>query len=189
MSEPDVRQIITSPDMVFGSDSSIHYRGLGRPHPRGAGTFPRVFAEYARDQKLLTLEEAVHHATGLAAEIFALPNRGFIREGDWADAVIFDPARIQDRASFEDPWLPPDGIAAVIVNGQVAVRESKLTGSLAGRPVPRAAGEGPVKATWGGEIRDKFELGTTLLTPSPGPLRLEKAPVAVHALPPKGRGR
>ena len=137
MSEADVRQIITAPDMVFGSDSSIHYRGLGRPHPRGAGTFPRVFAEYVRDQKLLTLPEAVHRSTGLPAEIFSLPGRGFIRPGAWADVVIFDPARIQDRATFDDPWRPPDGISAVIVNGQVAVRAGRVTGALFGRPILR----------------------------------------------------
>jgi N-acyl-D-aspartate/D-glutamate deacylase len=75
----------------------------------------------------------------LAAEIFALPDRGFIREGYWADIVIFDPARLQDRATFEDPWKPPEGIACVIVNGVVAVRGTKLTGGLAGRPVLRVA--------------------------------------------------
>jgi N-acyl-D-amino-acid deacylase len=140
MSEPDVRQLITAPDMVFGSDSSVHYRGLGRPHPRGAGTFPRIFAEFVRDEKLLTLEDAVHRATGLAAEIFGLPERGLIREGYWADIVIFDPGRLQDRATFEDPWKPPEGIAGVVVNGSVAVRGTKLTGALAGRPVLRSAG-------------------------------------------------
>jgi len=140
MSEPDVRQLITAPDMVFGSDSSVHYRGLGRPHPRGAGTFPRIFAEFVRDEKLLTLEDAVHRATGLAAEIFGLPERGLIREGYWADIVIFDPGRLQDRATFADPWKPPEGIAGVVVNGSVAVRGTKLTGALAGRPVLRSAG-------------------------------------------------
>jgi len=138
MSEPDVRQLITAPDMVFGSDSSVHYRGLGRPHPRGAGTFPRIFSEYMRNLKLLTLEDAVRRSTGLAAEIFALPDRGFIREGDWADIIIFDPAHLEDRATFEDPWQPPAGIAYVIVNGAVAVQGTKLTGALAGRPVLRA---------------------------------------------------
>jgi N-acyl-D-amino-acid deacylase len=142
MSRQDVRQLITAPDMVFGSDSSVHYRGLGRPHPRGAGTFPRIFAEYVRNQKLLTLQDAVRRATGLAAEIFALPDRGLIREGYWADIVIFDPARLQDRATFQDPWAPPEGMAFVIVNGAVAVRGTKLTGALAGRPV-RRAGTGP----------------------------------------------
>ncbi len=137
MSEPDVRQLITAPDMVFGSDSSVHYRGLGRPHPRGAGTFPRIFTEYVRNLKLLTLEESVRRSTGLAAEIFALPDRGLIREGDWADIIIFDPARLEDRATFEDPWEPPGGIAYVIVNGAVAVKETKVTGALAGRPVRR----------------------------------------------------
>lgn len=143
MTEQDVHQLIAAPDMVFGSDSSIHYRGLGKPHPRGQGTFPRIFAEYVRNQKLLTLEAAVRHATGLTAEIFALPRRGCIREGYWADLVIFDPARIQDRATFADPWKPPLGIAYVIVNGVVAVQGMKPTGALAGQPVTRAAHESP----------------------------------------------
>lgn len=139
MTARDVQQLMAAPDMVFGSDSSIHYRGLGKPHPRGGGTFPRIFAEHVRNQKLLTLEAAVHRATGLTAEIFALPRRGFIREGYWADLVIFDPDRIQDRAIFADPWKPPQGITYVIVNGVVAVQGIKPTGSLAGQPVVRSA--------------------------------------------------
>jgi len=142
MSEQDVRQVIDAPGMVFGSDSSVHYPGLGRPHPRGAGTFPRVFAQYVRSQKTLTLEDAVHRATGLAAEIFSLPERGLVREGFWADLVIFDPQRIEDRATLEDPWKPPEGISAVIVNGSIAAREGKVTGALAGRPAPRASRPG-----------------------------------------------
>ena len=137
MSEQDVRQIITAPEMVFGSDSSVHYRGLGRPHPRGAGTFPRVFAEYVRKLKVLSLEEAVRRASGLPAEIFELPERGLIREGYWADLVLFDPARIQDRATYEDPWQPPEGISWVIENGVVVVRDGKLRGALPGQPVRR----------------------------------------------------
>jgi N-acyl-D-amino-acid deacylase len=143
MNEQDVQQLITAPDMVFGSDSSIHYRGLGRPHPRGQGTFPRIFAEYVRNQKLLTLEAAVRRATALTAEIFALPRRGCIREGYWADLVIFDPDRIQDRATCADPWNPPQGIAYVIVNGVVAVQGIKPTGALAGQPVTRGTHESP----------------------------------------------
>jgi N-acyl-D-amino-acid deacylase len=143
MSEQDVRQIIAAPDMAFGSDSSVHYRGVGRPHPRGAGTFPRVFAEYVRGLKLLTLEGAVRRATGLPAEIFELPERGLIREGYWADLVAFDPTRIQDRATDEDPWAPPEGIAWVIENGVVVARDGKLTGALPGQPVRRREGQKP----------------------------------------------
>lgn len=138
MSEGDVRQLIQAPEMCFGSDSSIHYRGLGRPHPRGAGTFPRVFAEYVRELKLVPLEEAVRRATSLPAGIFALPERGLIREGYWADLVLFDPARIQDRATADDPWKAPDGIPFVIEDGVAVVRGGKLTGLLPGRPVRRS---------------------------------------------------
>ena len=137
MEEQDVDQLISAPDMVFGADSSIHYRGLGQPHPRGQGTFPRILGEYVRQQKLLTLEDAIHRASGLAAEIFALPHRGLIREGNWADLVIFDPTRIQDRATYSEPFNPPLGIAYVVVNGAVAARGTTLTGAMAGRPVTR----------------------------------------------------
>ena len=140
MSEQDVRQLIAAPNMVFGSDSSVHYRGLGRPHPRGAGTFPRIFAEYVRNLKILSLEDAVHRATGLTAEIFGIPNRGLIREGYWADMVVFDPARIQDHATFQDPWALPTGIAYVIENGRVVVHNGRLTGVLPGKPVLRDKG-------------------------------------------------
>jgi N-acyl-D-amino-acid deacylase len=143
MSEGDLQQILSAPDVVFGSDSSVHYRGVGRPHPRGSGTFPRIFAEYVRKQKLLTLEEAVRRATGLAAEIFDLPERGLIREGYWADLVLFDPATIQDRATFEDPWRPPEGIQFVIENGELVVRNGKLTGLLPGKVVRRSLNPGP----------------------------------------------
>ncbi|MDR3674495.1 MAG: amidohydrolase family protein [Acidobacteriota bacterium] len=143
MNKQDVGELLAAPDMVIGSDSSIHYRGLGRPHPRGQGTFPRILAEYVRNQQLLTLEAAVHRTTGLTAEIFALPRRGQIRVGYWADLVIFDPALIQDRATSADPWSPPKGIDYVIVNGAIAVQGAKLTGKLAGRPVTRVAPSTP----------------------------------------------
>jgi N-acyl-D-amino-acid deacylase len=137
MNEQDVRQIITAPGMVFGSDSSVRYRGLGRPHPRGWGTFPRILGEYVRRLKLLALEEAVRRATSLPAAVFDLPERGLIREGFWADLVVFDPGRIADRATGEDPWRPPEGISLVVVNGVLAARDGKLTGALPGRPVRR----------------------------------------------------
>jgi N-acyl-D-amino-acid deacylase len=138
MDEADVRALMRIPEMAFGSDSSVHYEGLGRPHPRGAGTFPRVFAEYVRGLHLLTLEEAVHRATGLPAQIFSLPERGELKEGDWADVVVFDPQRIQDLATFDDPWKPPAGIAYVIENGEVVAHNNHLTGALPGMPVRRA---------------------------------------------------
>lgn len=137
MSERDVRQIITAPEIAFGSDSSVRQWGLGRPHPRAWGTYPRVFAECVRNLKLMTLEEAVRRATGLPAAIFDLPERGLVREGYWADLVLFDPARIQDRATAEDPWQPPEGIPFVIENGVVIVRDGRLTGMFPGRPVRR----------------------------------------------------
>jgi len=144
MSDQDVRQLMQAPEICFGSDSSIHYHGLGRPHPRGAGTFPRILAEYVRELKILPLEEAARRATSLPAAIFALPERGVLREGYWADLVLFDPARIQDRATADDPWKPPDGIPFVIENGVVVARHGKPTGLLPGRPLRRS---GTLKST------------------------------------------
>ena len=137
MSEADVRSLIRIPEMAFGSDSSVHYEGLGRPHPRGAGTFPRILAEYVRAQRLVSLAEAIHRATGFPAQLFALPHRGELKEGNWADVVVFDPLRIQDLATFDDPWKPPAGIANVIENGVVVVHANRLTGALPGMPVRR----------------------------------------------------
>ncbi len=137
MSEQDLRQIITSPEIFFGSDSSVHYRGVGRPHPRGSGTFPRIFGEYVRELKLLRLEDAVRRATSLPAETFELPERGRVQEGFWADLLLFDPSRIRDRATPENPWHSPDGIPYVIENGRVVVRDGKPTGALPGQPVRR----------------------------------------------------
>lgn len=133
----DLRQILRRPEAVIGSDSTVHVPGWGRPHPRGAGTFPRIFAEYVRQQKLFSLEEAVHRATGETAETFGIPQRGFIRQGYGADLVIFDPARIQDRATPEDPWAAPVGIVAVIENGVVVARDGHGTHKLPGMPVRR----------------------------------------------------
>lgn len=149
MSEQDLRQIITAPEMFFGSDSSVHYRGVGRPHPRGSGTFPRIFGEYVRELKLIRLEDAVRRATSLPAETFDLPERGRVQEGFWADLVLFDPSRIRDRATPEDPWHSPDGIPYVIENGVVVVRDGKPAGALPGRPVRRqhrAGGRGRSQA-------------------------------------------
>ncbi|WP_411833263.1 N-acyl-D-amino-acid deacylase family protein [Pseudoxanthomonas mexicana] len=117
MDEADVRRILAHPLTMIGSD------GLPRdprPHPRLWGTFPRVLGHYARDQKLFPLHTAVHKMTGLPAARFALGARGCIRPGGCADLVLFDPARVRDTASFQDPVRAAEGIDAVWVNGQLA---------------------------------------------------------------------
>jgi len=134
MSESDVGRILAHPLAMVGSDGLAHD---AHPHPRLWGTFPRVLGRYVREQKLLTLETAVHKMTGLSARRFGLPQRGLIAPGFHADLVTFDPDRILDRATYRDPSLPPEGIHAVYVNGQLACEGGRMTGVRAGRVLRR----------------------------------------------------
>lgn len=105
----------------------------GLPHPRSYGNFPRVYAHYVRERKVLTLEEAVRKMTSWPATRFRLDRRGSIKEGMWADAVIFDPDRIQDRSTYTEPMLAPEGIDFVLVNGQIVIDHGKHTGAKPGK--------------------------------------------------------
>jgi N-acyl-D-amino-acid deacylase len=123
--------------VVVGSDgssmSSHKVLGQRRPHPRSYGTFPRVLGRYVRDEKVLSLEEAVKKMASVTAERFGLTDRGMICEGAWADLVLFDPHTVTDRATFTDPHQYPVGIPYVIVNGVVVIDQGQHTGVLPGR--------------------------------------------------------
>jgi N-acyl-D-amino-acid deacylase len=135
MDEDDVRTVMRHPSTMIGSD------GLptldGKPHPRLYGTFARVLGRYARDEKLFPMEEAVHRMTGFPARKFGLEGRGGLREGAYADLVVFDPDGIIDRGSFEDPNQAPAGIAHVFVNGTQVVRDGSHIGARPGRALRR----------------------------------------------------
>ncbi len=136
MEDADVDRILSHPATVVGSD------GLPNdplPHPRLWGAFPRVLGHYARDRELFPLTVAINKMTGLSAERFGLDGRGFVREGYWADLVLFDAATIRDAASFTDPMQPAEGIAAVWVNGELTWQYRAATGVRAGRFLPRSA--------------------------------------------------
>jgi N-acyl-D-aspartate/D-glutamate deacylase len=138
MAEPDVLAIMKHQDTMFGSDSGVRLDDAPAvPHPRGSGTFPRVLSHYVRDLGLLSLPEAVRRMTSLPAQTFGLNGRGQIREGFWADLVIFDPLSISDRATYEDPLLSPKGISYVIVNGGVVIHDGQITKALAGTALRR----------------------------------------------------
>ena len=107
--------------------------GQRKPHPRSYGTFPRVLGRYVRDEKVLTLEEAVKKMTSITAERFGLADRGVICEGAWADLVLFDPQTVADRATFTDPHQYPVGIPCVIVSGVVVIDQGQHTGALPGQ--------------------------------------------------------
>ncbi|MGH6626870.1 MAG: N-acyl-D-amino-acid deacylase family protein [Burkholderiaceae bacterium] len=134
MSEADVGRILSHPLTMVGSDGLAHD---AHPHPRLWGTFPRVLGRYVRQQKLLTLEAAVHKMTGLSARRFGLRRRGLVAPGFYADLVSFDAASILDRATYEHPHLPPQGIKAVYVNGHAACEEGRMTGARAGQVLRR----------------------------------------------------
>lgn len=136
MGDAEVEQIMASPLVAIASDSGLREFGIGVPHPRGYGTNARVLGRYAREKKLFTLEEAVRKMTSLPAATFRMSDRGLIRPGLVADLVVFDPQKVIDNATFEQPHQYPSGITDVIVNGVPVLRANKMTGELPGRPVP-----------------------------------------------------
>jgi N-acyl-D-amino-acid deacylase len=118
MHEDDVRRVLSHARSMVGSDGLPHDR---HPHPRLWGTFPRVLGRYWREQRLFTLEQAVHKMTGLTARHFRLNQRGEVRAGWFADLAVFDPARVHDLATYEQPLQRSVGIEQVYVNGQLAL--------------------------------------------------------------------
>jgi N-acyl-D-aspartate/D-glutamate deacylase len=137
MSDADIETAVKFPWVSLGSDAEAVDPKPGGPaelqHPRTFGNFPRLIARYVREQHVITLEDAIRKMTSWPATRLRLPNRGSIKEGMWADAVIFDFARIQDRATFQEPTLAPEGIDYVLVNGQVVIDQGKHTGAKPGR--------------------------------------------------------
>jgi len=129
--EADVETNLRHHDMMVGSDGIPDLRG--RPHPRLFGTFPRVLGHYVRERHALALEEAVRRMTSLSADTFGLVDRGRIREGQWADLVLFDPGTVIDTATYDEPQREPAGIHLVVVNGQIAYEAGTHTGAGAGR--------------------------------------------------------
>ncbi|MHA3016313.1 D-aminoacylase [Cupriavidus necator] len=130
MDETDVRDILTYPDTMVGSDGIPSDE---TPHPRLWGTFPRVLGLYSRDLGLFPLERAVHKMTGLPAQRFGLERRGELRPGHVADITVFDPATIQDRATFDDPQQPSVGVRHVFVAGEATLRDGLPASTRPGR--------------------------------------------------------
>jgi N-acyl-D-amino-acid deacylase len=138
MGDEDVERIMGYPNTAFASDGGIREFGAGRPHPRAYGTNARVLALYVREKKVLTLEDAIRRMTSLPARTFGLHDRGVLRPGAAADLVLFDPARVQDKATFADPHHYSEGFDIVMVNGKIAVEDGRPTDVRAGKAIRRA---------------------------------------------------
>ena len=137
MDEADVRTVMAHSTTMIGSDG-VPAAG-SKPHPRLYGCFPRVLGHYSRDERVLDLPPALHRMTGMPAAKFRLVDRGVLRPGAFADVVVFDPARIRDVATYEDPRRFPEGISAVYVNGVAVARDGRHTGARPGRALRRGS--------------------------------------------------
>ncbi|HVG11757.1 MAG TPA: D-aminoacylase [Flavisolibacter sp.] len=139
MNEKDVAYIMQYPFSMFGADAGVPVPGKGMPHPRGYGTNARVLGKYVRDEKILSLEEAVRRMTSLAARRFGITDRGLLREGLAADILVFDENEVRDLSTFSQPHAYSKGFKYVVVNGQVVVEDEKHLGTRSGRALRRTA--------------------------------------------------
>lgn len=139
MNEDDLRAALREPFVSICTDSGARAAdgplSGSKSHPRGWGSYPRILSRYVRDERLLTLEQAVHKMTGQPAARVGLKDRGVLRAGAYADITVFDPARVRDLATFEQPNRYPEGIRYVVVNGQIEVDGGQRTPVNAGRPL------------------------------------------------------
>jgi len=136
MSEEDVKTVMRVPWVSIGSDgSALNLDYPGKPHPRSFGTNPRVLGKYRRDEKTLTLEDAIRKMASLPAQVLGLKDRGLIREGYWADLVVVDPDVVADTATYDDPKQYPKGIDYVLVNGAIVIDEGNHTGARPGKVI------------------------------------------------------
>lgn len=137
MSQPDVTLALQQPWVAIDNDSEgtspDGLLGQAHPHPRAYGTFPRILAKYVRDEKILSLEDAIRKFSALPAQRMRLTDRGVLKAGMWADVVVFDPATVRDRATFDNPNQFSEGMEYVLVNGVAVIDHGKMTGALPGK--------------------------------------------------------
>jgi len=140
LDEEDVKRIMAHPQTMIASDGRLNRLGDAVPHPRAYGTFPRVLGKYVREDKVLTLEQAVRKMTGMPAARLGLTDRGCLREGCAADVTIFSAEQVKDVGSYADPHHYPEGIPWVIVNGVPVVDSGTFTAARPGKVLRRAPG-------------------------------------------------
>jgi len=135
MDEPDLQAFLRHPLTMIASDGGPTIPSADVPHPRSYGNNARVLGRYVRDQRLLTIEDAVRRMTSLPAQTFQLKDRGVLQPGAFADLVVFDLAKVNDPSTFEDPHHFAEGFTDVVVNGAIVLRAGTLTEARSGRPV------------------------------------------------------
>ena len=137
MSQPDVTLALQQPWVSIDNDSEgtspEGLLGQAHPHPRAYGTFPRILSKYVREEKVLPLEDAIRKFSALPAQRMRITDRGVLKTGMWADVVVFDPARVHDRATFDSPNQLSEGMEFVLVNGVDVIDQGKMTGALPGK--------------------------------------------------------
>jgi len=133
----DMEAFMTQPWRMTASDGDLVPMGEGVPHPRSYGTFPRMLADYSRDEQIVPLSKAIHSMTGLPATVHRLDDRGFLRQGMVADIVVFDLEGLADVATFTEPHQLAEGIEYVFVNGELALDDGEFTDVLSGRVLNR----------------------------------------------------
>lgn len=133
MDEKDVENILKFPQTMIASDGRLSSPGIGHPHPRSYGTFPKILGTYVRDKKIISLTEAIYKMTGLPAKTFGIKDRGQLKIGKKADITVFDPTKIRDNATFIEPHQYPSGIDYVIVNGKIAIESGTFLNRLYGK--------------------------------------------------------
>jgi len=138
MNEADLQKFMQFPNTMIASDSGVREFGKGFPHPRGYGDNARVLAHYVRDLRILRLEDAIRKMTSLPAETFRFKDRGLLREGNWADVVVFDPATVEEHSTYKDPHHYATGFKYVLVNGVTVVENDKHTGAKPGMALRHA---------------------------------------------------
>nr|MBA2328851.1 amidohydrolase family protein [Flavisolibacter sp.] len=133
MNEKDVKYIMQYPYSMFGADAGVPVPGKGMPHPRAYGTNARVLGKYVREEKVISMEEAIRRMTSLAAQKFNLKDRGLLKEGMAADIVVFSENEIKDKSTFENPHALSEGCKFVLVNGELVLEDGSHKGTRSGK--------------------------------------------------------
>jgi N-acyl-D-aspartate/D-glutamate deacylase len=139
MNEEDVRLLMKQPFVATASDGSAKVPNDTVPHPRNYGTFPRKIGRYGLAEHVVSLEQALRSATGLPADILRLPERGYLKVGNYADVVVFDPKTFRDTATFEKPHQYATGVRYLFVNGALTIDKGEYNGTLAGKALRHPA--------------------------------------------------